>query len=305
MSLPAFMLDAGEAVQDSLPSTDHGQPPGVDKPAPPSFVAGVFTDMPAEAYFAIEAMSQSGAKEMLRSPLHFRFQRDNPTKPTPAMQFGTAVHTGILEPEKFDAAVVAIPACDRRTKDGKATFAAFMATAVGKIALPQADFDRCRRTIDAVHRHPAARRLLEGGERELSLFWIDAKYRVPCKCRLDLRNFGGIVDVKTTQDASRDGWGCTVASYGYHIQGGHYFSGCEHVFDATPEFFVHIAVESEAPHGVACYELQGDSILAGGAAMNLALERYRDSLASGYFAGYPDTINAIRLPRWAARVDRY
>ena len=303
MSLPAFMLDAGEAVQDSLPSTDHGQPPGVDKPAPPSFVAGVFRDMPAEAYFAIEAMSQSGAKEMLRSPLHFRFQRDNPTEPTPAMQFGTAVHTGILEPAKFDASVVAIPACDRRTKDGKATFAAFMATAVGKIALPQADFDRCRRTIDAVHRHPMARELLAGAEVETSLFWIDNRYKVPCKARVDARNHGGLVDVKTTQDASPQAWPRTVAAWGYEIQGAHYFSGCEHLLDATPAFFVHIAVESEPPHGVACYALQGDAIGVGGARMNLALERYAKAQESGFWPAYSDRIEAIRLPRWATRLD--
>lgn len=303
MSLPDFMLDAGEAVQDSPPSTEHGQPPGVDKPAPPPFVAGVFRGMPAETYFAIEAMSQSGSKEMLRSPLHFRFRRDNPTEPTPAMQFGTAVHTGVLEPDRFDAAVVAAPVVDRRTKDGKATFAAFLAQAEGKIVLAPADFDRCRRTIDAVHRHPMARELLAGAEMETSLFWLDARYKVPCKARVDARNHGGLIDVKTTHDASPHEWPRTVASWGYEIQAAAYFDGCEHLLDATPAFFVHIAVESEAPHGVACYALQGDAIGVGRARWNIALERFAKAQESGYWPGYATTIESIRLPRWATRLD--
>lgn len=308
--LPDFMLapgagrvDAASIVRVVSEEAPAGEPPPTPKREPRPFEAGVFEDMPAEHYFAVEAMSQSGAKEMLKSPMHYRFSKDNPTAPTPAMQFGTAVHTGILEPEKFDAAVVAIPACDRRTKDGKATFAAFMATAVGKIALPQADFDRCRRTIDAVHRHPMARELLAGAEVETSLFWIDNRYKVPCKARVDARNHGGLIDVKTTQNASPHEWPRTVASWGYEIQAAAYFDGCEHLLDATPAFFVHIAVESEAPHGVACYALQGDAIGVGRARWNLALERYAKAQESGFWPAYSDRIEAIRLPRWATRLD--
>lgn len=298
MSLPDFMFSAPGAE----PPADD-QSPFAEQPAPPPFVAGVFRGMPAETYFAIEAMSQSGAKAMLRSPMHFRFQRDNPREPTPAMRFGTAVHTGVLEPERFDAEVVAIPAIDRRTKYGKAAFDVFMATADGKLALPQADFDRCRRVIDAVHRHPMARELLAGAEIETSLFWIDNRYKVPCKARVDARHHGGLIDLKTTQDASPHEWPRTVASWGYEVQAAAYFDGCEHLLDATPAFFVHIAVESEPPHGVACYALQGDAIGVGRARWNMALERYAKCQESGYWPGYVDTIQSIRLPKWATRID--
>lgn len=298
MSLPDFMLDAAPAAPEAV-----APPPAPEKREPRPFVAGVFESMPPEEYFAVEAMSQSGAKEMLRSPMHFRYARDNPPEPTASMRFGTAVHTGILEPERFDAIVVAQPAVDRRTTAGKAAYAAFMASAAGKVVLTQPDFDRCRRTIDAVHRHKMARELLAGGQRELSLFWLDARFNVPCKARIDLRNHGGLIDVKTTQDASAEDYARTIANYGYHLQAAFYFSGCEHLLNETPRFFVHIAVESEAPHGVACYALPGNAVMAATVRISEALRRYAECLESGYYRGYPETIDTITLPRWVTRAD--
>lgn len=307
MSIPDFMLEAlpagKEPPDERAPEPKAGETADRPKREPVPFVAGVFENMPAEQYFAVEAMSQSGAKEMLRSPMHYRYARDNPPEPTPAMRFGTAVHTGVLEPELFDSTVVAMPAVDRRTAAGKAAYAAFMAAAAGKVVLSQADFDRARRCIDAVGRHPAAKALLAGATVETSLFWIDAKYHVPCKARIDARNHGGLIDLKTTTDASRDEWPRAAAGWGYHLQAANYFSGCEHLLDATPEFFAHVVVESEAPHGVAVYAMPGNAIMAGAARMNEALRLYADAMRSGYWTGYPSTIETFTFPRWATRAD--
>lgn len=303
MSLPDFMLDGGPAPAETPVSESHPASISDENPTPPPFVEGVFREMPAAQYFAVEAMSQSGAKAMLRSPMHFRYERENPRPPTAAMRLGTAVHAGILEPETFEKTVAIAPDVDARTKEGRAIRDAFLAAAAGKIVLSREDFDRARRCVDAVYRHPSARYLLEGSEREISLFWRDGRYKVACKARLDARNHGGIIDLKTTQDASADDFSRTIANFGYHVQGAHYFSGCEHLFDETPAFFVDIAVETEAPYGVACHALPGNAIMAGAARMNEALRRYSECLASGFWPGYPETVETITLPRWATRAD--
>jgi len=170
--------------------------------ARPAFVPGLFSTMPAEQYHAIEAMSSGGIKKMLQSPLHYKLMRDTPNEPTPAMQFGTAVHAGALEPYTFSERVVAAPEVNKRTKDGKAEWDAFAAANAGKVVLSADDYARALRCIEAVGNHPGAMRLLHGSRREVSLFWIDDTYKVPCKVRLDVWNFGGIVDLKTTQDAA-------------------------------------------------------------------------------------------------------
>ena len=71
--------------------------------------------MPATQYHADRAIGHSGIVKMLKSPAHLREYLDHPHMPTPAMAFGTAVHTFVLEQERFaDEFVVAEKfACSR------------------------------------------------------------------------------------------------------------------------------------------------------------------------------------------------
>lgn len=272
-------------------------------PPPPPFEVGIFDDMLAEIYHRHEAMSSGGVKKILKSCAHYRLMRTTRNIPTPAMQFGSAVHDGVLEPETFDARVVVRPDFGHPNSNAaKAAKAAFVAANAGRIILSPADMVRARRTIDAVWEHPAARKLLTGAEIEKSFFWNDARYKVPCKARWDARNYGFAIDLKTTEDASPDGFARSIANYGYHAQGAHYCSAAEHLLNASPEGFLFIAAESVPPHAVAVYQLPGNAIAAGMRLVNIALARYADALAAGTWAGYPNTIESIQLPQWALRI---
>lgn len=265
------------------------------------FVTGVFDDMPAADYHAVEALSSSGVRKLLQSPMHYRLFRDNPNPPTPQMQFGTAVHCGVLEPDTFADRVARAPRVDKRTYAGKAEWSAFQADNAGRLILSADDFGRALCCIDAVRAHPAARKLLDGAEVEKSLFWIDGGYRVPCKARFDAWQGGIVVDLKTTTDASPDEFGRTIANFHYHAQAAMYCSGAEHVLDRSPDAFVFVVVESEPPHAVACYQLPNAAILAGMHLVNRAQARYAEVLASGKWSGYAETIEVIELPRYAMR----
>lgn len=267
------------------------------------FVAGLRTDMAAADYHAVEAMSNGGAKKILQSPAHYRLMRTTPNVPSAPMQFGTAVHDGALEPEAFDSRVVVAPECDKRSNAGKQLWAEFTFDNEGKTVLSRPDFDRARRCIDAVLAHPTAAFLLRGAEVEHSLFWEDGQYKVPCKARIDARNHGAFIDLKTTKDASPTGFARQAADLLYHLQGAHYMSGGEHVLNATPEFFGFIAVESEEPHAVACYQLPPIALHRGRHHADEALARYRDALAAGAWPGYAEQITELNLPRWALRLD--
>lgn len=268
-----------------------------------TFMPGVFDGMPSEQYFAVEAMSQSGAKKIRQSPLHYIVDRQTKKEPTPAMIIGTALHDRVLEPEAFDARVVCAPKFDRRTKEGKAGAEAFESENASRICLKPDDYDMVLRCGDAIFAHPAARELLAGALVEQSMFWIDARYKVPCKARVDARNHGLLIDVKSCADASPEGFAKQIADFEYHAQGAHYISGNEHLLDASPDGFVFIAVEKEPPRAVGVYLLPGEGVLAGAHLMDIALSRYAEALANGEFRGYADTIEQIRLPRWALRFD--
>ena len=67
---------------------------------------GFYEDMPNETYHASEGVSKSGLDLMDRSPAHYK----NPKlrKSTRNMEIGTAIHAGILEPERFDKEYVIV-----------------------------------------------------------------------------------------------------------------------------------------------------------------------------------------------------
>lgn len=312
------------AQLELAPPSGSGQIPPARNPsaplpatAPPPFVPGVHPTMPPDEYRAIEALSSTGAKKLLRSAAHYMVERTAPAEPTPAMQFGTAVHCAILEPERLDAEVVAVPD-DAPTKPTKAQREAkspsaatvqsvqwwrdFAARASGRIVLSQDQFDTVRRIADAVHAHPGARRLLEGGRPELSLLWRDARYGVQCKARFDYhRADGGIVDLKTADDASPDGFARASASLEYALSAAFYWNAAEHVLDASPPFFAWVAVEKEEPFGVACYVCEPNALRVGMRKVEAALKRYSECVQSGRWPAYADTIEPLKFPGWYLR----
>jgi exodeoxyribonuclease VIII len=269
----------------------------------PPIYDGVYYRMPETTYHAIEAISASGAKKILRSPMHYKLMRDQPSEPTETMEFGTAVHCGVLEPDRYVSRVVLSPTFNKRSNAGKAEFAAFCAEHAGKIVLAPAEHAAAAKCIAAIRASPAARRLLRGAYTEVSLFWRDGQYDVPCKARLDAINFGGILDVKTTKDASPQEFRKSAANFQYHLQGAQYHNAHEAVFNETPEFFAMICVESEEPHAVAVYDLDRSAIMAGKRLMDEAYARYRDALAAGKWIGYDERITTLVLPTWATRFD--
>jgi PDDEXK-like domain of unknown function (DUF3799) len=271
---------------------------GDDTPAPriaPAPADGVYSDMPAEQYHASDAVGSGGVKALLQSAAHYRLMRDTPSEPTPAMEFGSAVHCGVLEPDTYAERVAVGPDVSTKANAWKD----FVAENPGRICLPRDESMRVRACIAAVLKHPAAARLLAKSRRELSVFWRDEHYGTPCKARFDVVNYGGLADLKTTTDASRAAFARACVTYLYHVQAWHYWSGAEHALNASPEFFAFIIVEKEPPHGVAVRTLGRASLMKGARLVDEALARYRDAAASGVWSSYPDTIESFELPRYA------
>ena len=83
--------------------------------------------MSHEEYNNIVALNYSGAKMLLRSPLHYKASLTEEKKDSPALLMGRLVHLMALQPEVYADRVVISPTVDRRTKDGKAVWEAFQA----------------------------------------------------------------------------------------------------------------------------------------------------------------------------------
>lgn len=259
---------------------------------------GVYTGMPAPDYHAIDALSASGAKHLLRSPAHYLAQKEKPMEPTASMRLGTAVHTMILEPEKADIEIARAPKVDKRTKVGKETIELFEREHQGKLILDADVFDKAAAIAEAVAKHPVARDLLKDGQAETSMLW-KAYDGLPCKARFDYYRGDGIVDVKTTQDASPEAFARSIASFKYHMQAAHYLQGYREVTGWDAEHFTFIAVESEAPYAIGIYTLDEASLMSGRILMQKAALAWRRAQEPAAWQGYSPNPMTISVPSWA------
>jgi hypothetical protein len=254
-----------------------------------------------DEYHALKAVSPSQIKVLGRSPLHYFDQFLAPDRkkkpPTPAMEVGTALHTAVLEPDLWSQTVAVPPhAFDRRTKAGKELAAEFEKEAAGKIVLSPDDADRVRRMADAVHKHPAARFLLElPGRREASYVWSDPATGLECKTRPDWHSEDRrlVVDVKTSKDASRVEFSKSIANFDYHVQAA-WNQGA-----LGAEQFLSLVIESERPFAVAVYPASGALIAAGQRRIEAAMTLLAECWANGVWPGYGDLVQEpIDLPGW-------
>ena len=250
--------------------------------------------MESAAYHAHKAVSNSLISKILKSPAHARAYLDGTTnEQTPAMVFGTAFHMAVLEPLKFNGQYSVFD-MDGRTKEGKAAKQAMLDA--GQTIISSADWDTIQGMCASILRHPIASALLTDGVSELSYFWTDEDTGIECKCRPDSIN-GHIVDLKSTEDASPEGFSRSVAGYGYHRQAAHYMAG------TGADSFYFVAVEKKAPFAVAVYELDALALDQGRRDVRRALDYWKDCTTADMFPGYQEEIVTLGLPMWAIKED--
>ena len=262
--------------------------------------------MPATQYHADPSIGHSGLIRLLKSPAHLREALDHPPQPTPAMAFGSAVHTYILEPERFSNEFVVAEKFDRRTKEGKEAAARFEAANQGKTLITAEDLATLTLMRAAVVAHQGAADLLKQGEAELSAFWTDSLTGIPCRCRPDWFNATALVDLKSCVDASSRGFSRAIANHGYDIQAAFYVDGVKRVTGSELPFLF-IAMEKDAPHAVAVYQADPEIIEIGRKKVRAALQLLKWCQESGAWPAYQPAgeIEAISLPRWAANADAF
>jgi PDDEXK-like domain of unknown function (DUF3799) len=265
---------------------------------------GMVHDMPAEKYHTIAAMSAGGLKRMAQSPAHFYGIQLDPNRPeggepSPAMKNGTLVHCALFEPDQVDARYVVRPAdLDARTKAGKEWISAQTREVVDASQMAAA-----KAQAAAVLGLPDVAALLAEGFPEASAFWIDDETGELCKCRPDWTSPAGdgviLVDGKTCQDASPEGFGRAIWNFDYHLQAAWYSDGYALATGRQVYGFVFAAVESAWPHQAAAYMLDDTALEKARAKNRELLDRYAECKRSGVWPGYSREIQPITLPAWA------
>lgn len=262
--------------------------------------------MTEQEYRQHPAISRSELWHIHESPLKYKFFKEHPQEPTPALLFGQVFHKLALEPDTFFQEFVVAPEVNRRTKAGQQAWAEFLEEHAGKTVIPVKMYDQAVAMCNALMEEPFAVKLLSG-RREVPFFWTDERTGEECKCRVDCLNTSYsqpiVVDLKSTTDASTEGFSKSAINYGYDFQAAMYSDGVEHSIMQKP-LFVFIAVEKEPPYAVNI--LQADELLLrrGHRLFREFIEIYHDCKLTGNWYGYlgkTNQINNLALPSWLAK----
>ena len=244
------------------------------------------------------SLSHSGLIKILKTPAHYQAYLNGEKKQTPAMAFGSAFHTAVLEPSVFESEYIVAPNVDKRTKAGKVQWEEFKEMANGKKLIDESDREKLMRMNDAVLAHPEAAKILSSGIAELSGFWENVRGFM-CKIRPDwLPGNGVIVDLKSCDDASEYAFSRACSNFGYHIQSAFYLDGATEITGQIHDTFVFIAVEKEPPYAVAVYYASNDMVAAGREGVEKALNIYHECITKNEWPGYPSEAKELNLPYW-------
>lgn len=244
-------------------------------------------------YYKVKALSQSVLKLVSKSPADAKAALDMGFKaPTPAMQKGTCLHAQVLENKIVYASVPA-----HASKEVKAEIAL---NNPGKILLPESDAVEVRGMAESLLSNPDAADILalDGGV-EVDCFWTDDG--IGFKARLDKATCIGVVDVKSTQDATIGGFMSSIYKFGYHVQAAMYLWAAERMGFNIPESFFFLAVESAFPHYSAVYELDKAALLEGQLELDRLIALWKECVKNNYWPAYTRGIKTISIPRYGFR----
>lgn len=269
---------------------------------------GVFDGVPEAEYHALPRLSKHALDDFAKCPYAFFRRKAEPDKaPAPeqtdAFDIGTLVHAAVLEPERFGAEFVALPA-DIKTRRGKA-YDAFVAENAGKTVVKGEHRDLAVEISAALSACPPAARVLNlCPRREVSLLWSEPAS--PMKARVDFMSPSGVVigDLKTANDASPDAFVKAADAFGYDIQAATYLRAAR-ALGMSPELFVFIVVEKTFPFtaGVYAFDADCDFVRAGENALLSRLAAYGEYQANPKKAIEPFAWEAknLSLPPWSKR----
>ena len=249
--------------------------------------------MSQKAYREAEGISRSELFTISKTPLHFKYEQDNPKEDTKSLLFGRAAHKYILEKEDFFNDFAIEPVVDRRTKAGREEFYAFAESLGDKESISMEDYQKILEMYDAIQANPVAVALLTG-EHEEDFFWIDDLTGEKCKCRPDcLTQYEGkkyIVDYKTTDSCEDGHFERSCRKYGYKFQAGMYTEG---VFQNTFEQygFAFVAQEKTAPYAVRVYFCTPEFVAQGYDKFRELIGIYHQCKENGNWYGYEGALN--------------
>lgn len=274
---------------------------------------GIYHDLSNHDYHSGAGVSSSGIRIFKTLPLAYWGAYLSPDRPpreeTASQKFGTAFHAAMLEPDLYEKTYVVPPeGVDRRSKDGKAFFAELESK--GNIVISAEQQKQIAMMVEAMRARPMVRAIMSQAYLfESSIFVTDPETGIQLKIRPDIMiepctafPNGLIGDVKTTTDASPEGFAKSASNYEYHIQAAFYVDVFQMAFQTKkPPAFIFLAIEKDYPFAANEFSTSIGHIDLGRSEYRPLLPQMAKCFESGVWPGYSTNLEPLPMTSWDER----
>lgn len=237
---------------------------------------GIVQNLPFEEYRQQSGLNQSTLKQWFSATP----KKTTAYKNYQALQFGSAGHCLLLEPEMFPELYVRAPeGLNQRGKTGKKRWAEYEEQHPGKILLRTGEWERLENIRKVFEIHPQIKKLWKNGSAEVSLFWQDSEFALDCKARLDWFDADSaiIVDLKFTNNIAKAGVQKPIQDY-YAVQASWYVRAVTQLTTKVPDFFF-IFIEKYAPHLIRVCSVSAEDLKHGQQKIECAIKNMSNNIS--------------------------
>ena len=264
---------------------------------------GIYDDVPMNEYNQMDCARSGHLAAMAKgdqpTPAHVRLgqMKAGINGATASTGIGAGVHLALFEPKLYQSSV-------EIWTDTKTRGAAFKKRQAelgeGGLLLTSDEAAKVAPMIAQIHGKPKIRKMLEACQsREMTIVfdispWGQPEIKLRCRARMDgwAPSLNAVIDLKTTESASREKFKRSVWQYGYAYQAAVYRAAA---LDHGLEWSHHIwiAAENVEPYGVAAYRCPDKWIDEADEKMSEPIRMLAAAYASGDWSDYPDALTDL------------
>lgn len=244
----------------------------------------------------------------------------------PHFSFGNAFELALLDKNEFANRVAIMPdskfvadalaekpdlKVPRSSVNYKAALSKWQDANQGKYVIldkgPTESYEAIELMLESCYQDSVIRRLIEGTEYQLSLFWTDPETGLRLKTRPDIckRKKNVVVNVKTTADGSPEAFSREMAKHDYPIQAAIEIEGCLQTgLMQSVDHYFWLVVEKVPPYCATIYEFAPKDIELYTDQIHYYFHKIRQAQKQNLWPGYSDRadnqygILTVEIPLW-------
>ena len=247
---------------------------------------------PDHIYHAHKALSREPLLTILRkTPQQAKLALTTSKPSTPAMDFGSAVHTRLLEPELYDDQIEVFSETLRNSNKFRA---AREVLPDGKRLIDRTESALIEQMETAFRAHPECQEIMESAAYiETSCYWREFERELDLRCRADIvTDTGFIFDLKTTTDVSERAIMETIRRYDYLFQAALYCRGFSINLRKLHDWGW-IFIQKSEPFDIVVVRPDPADLEHADTEVELALERWAECEQTKSWPGYPSKLYTL------------